>query len=160
MAVVFFIYCMCVIRPTFECIHIVDIKQSRLCLSVTNIIHTFTHTGESGTDGIAAITIINHVQTLKAYIMYRLWYKWVLWCPVLTGYMSDRYGSTHKFSEQSDRTLELSLHRIEWKHWSSVSTFILYVFWIYIFSRFYILTDRLDSYVNCTDTEVVDICYC
>lgn len=77
--------------------------------------------------------------------------------------MSDRYGSMHKFSEQSDRTLELSLHRIEWKHWSSVSTFILYafcVFLIYIFSRFYILTDRLDSYVNCTDTEVVDIRYC
>lgn len=70
-----FIYCMCVIRPTFECIHIVDIKQSRLCLSVTSIIHTFTHTGESGTDGIAAITIINYVQTLKAYIVYRLWYR-------------------------------------------------------------------------------------
>lgn len=42
MAVVF-VYTVCVIRPTFECIHIVDIKQSRICLSVTNIIHTFTH---------------------------------------------------------------------------------------------------------------------
>lgn len=42
MAVVF-LYYMGVIRPKFAFTHTEDIKQERLCLSVTNILHTFTN---------------------------------------------------------------------------------------------------------------------
>lgn len=63
-----FIYCMCVIRPMFAFIHTEDIKQEQLYLSVTNILHTFTN-GRIGHRWYSS-----NVQTLKAYIVYRLWY--------------------------------------------------------------------------------------
>ncbi len=140
MAVVFCIYCMCDL--TYVWIYTHCRHKAEQVMSLCNKYYTRSHTGELGTDGIAAITIINYVQTLKAYIVYRLWCRlgsvgsWSTWIHI------DRYGSTHKsrnkatgfwnylYTEEIGNTEVMSVHSYG-MHFC--------VCFIY-FSRFYNLT--------------------
>lgn len=114
-----------------------------------------------GTDGIAAITIINYVQTLKAYIVYRLWCRlgsvgsWSTWIHIgqIRFYAQNlgkkRQGSGIIFTQKRSETLKFCryIHMV----------CILCKCFIYFHGSIILLWY---SYVNCTDTEVVDTCYC
>ncbi len=140
MAVVFCIYCMCDL--TYVWIYTHCRHKAEQVMSLCNKYYTRSHTGELGTDGIAAITIINYVQTLKAYIVYRLWCRlgsvgsWSTWIHIgqIRFYAQNlgtkRQGSGIIFTQNRSETLKLCryIHMV----------CILCVF--YIFSRFYNLT--------------------